>query len=108
MSDELKAAIEAVKRYQAGSTDLIPDSDLRALIDAAKQADAWRDVIAAAVAKLSGTIDGPLTPFQRLTLADSLGNAYEEDDVAEFMDLVGDVFDALVAALPAPELPKGT
>ncbi len=43
--DELKTAIAAVERYQAGSTDLIPDANLRTLIDAARQAEAWQEVL---------------------------------------------------------------
>lgn len=67
-----------------------------------------REAIEAAVAKLVGSVEGPLTPFQRLVMADILENPYEASDVHDFMALVQEAFDAIKPfALSQIEAPKG-
>jgi hypothetical protein len=114
MTDELKAAIERVEHtLDYGYNEDLITADLRALIDAARQAEAWREVALAERKRCGSEAVKSILTAGDGVVAEALGQRLcctgvhcgcRGATVEEF--LIATV-EADIRALPAPE-PKGT
>jgi hypothetical protein len=88
------------KQCAAAILALIPQPAAPApvVVDWQARAEALEAALDGALAIMSGTVDGPMTPFQRLTTSDFLGAPYDESDVHETVEQMQRAFAILAAA----------